>query len=125
MVLHCIPKMSPEFFLAFLSQEGGYEGIQKVWIVMTDGGGGRQDYPDGRRVFTKTETHYIWKGEEEAAKLWEFTQWDYVKTLEIQWEDKRLFVSDYMTTINLSGFYSLPDIKALPGQKPQQIVLKY
>jgi hypothetical protein len=118
--------MSPDFFLAFLSQLGGDKGITKVWIVMNEGGGGRQDYPDGRRVITKTETHYIWNGEN-AHKLWELDgeKWRYIKTLEVQWEDKSIFVTDHFTTMNLHGFYTIPDIKALPGQKPQQIVLKY
>ena len=123
MVLHCIPKMSPEFFLAFLDAVD-FNSATKVWMVMTEGGGNRIDYPDGRRVFTKTETHYNWKGED-IQKLREFTKWEYIKTLDIEWENKAVFVIDYFTTINLTGFYSLPDIKKLPGQRPQQIVLKY
>lgn len=122
MVLRCIPKMSPDFFRAFVSQ---YEGIKKIWIVLTSGGGGHQDYPDGRRVFTKYETHYIWEGEN-VQKLWTFdSNWDSIKTLEVEWEDKRVFVTDYLTTINMYGFYELPNIKTLPGQKPEQIVFKY
>jgi len=126
MVLRCIPKMSPDFFLAFLAQLGGDEGITKVWIVMNEGGGGRQDYPDGRRVFMKTETHYIWNGEN-AHKLWELDgeNWRYINTLEVRWEDKSIFVTDHFTTMNLHGFYSLPDIKSLPGERPQQIVMNF
>jgi hypothetical protein len=125
MVMRTIPKMSPDFFLAFLSELGGDKGITKVWIVMNEGGCGRQDFPDGRRVFTTTETHYVWKGDN-GHKLWELDseKWRYIKTLEVQWEDKSIFVTDHFTTMNLHGFYSFPDIKALPGQKPQQIVVK-
>ena len=118
--------MSPEFLLSLLTELGGYEGITKVWIVMNEQGGGHRDLSDGRRVFTKTETHYIWKGDN-GHKLWELDseKWRYIKTLEVEWEDKSIFVTDHFTTMNLHGFYSLPDIKSLPGQKPQQIVLKY
>jgi hypothetical protein len=124
--MQTISKMSPEFFLAFLSELGGYEGMTKVWIVMNEGGGGRQDYPDGRRVFTKTETHYSWKGEEEAAKLWDFTQWNYVAHLRIDWGDKKsLSVSHCFTEIGLYGFDELPNIKALPGERPRKIVLNF
>lgn len=126
MVLTSIPKMSPDFFLAFLSQLGGYEGMTKVWIVMNEQGGGHQDLPDGRRVFTKTETHYIWKGEEEAAKLWDFTQWKYVDHLRIDWNDeKSLSVNHCFTEIGLYGFDELPNIKTLPGQRPAKIVLNF
>ena len=125
MVLRCISKMSPDFFLAFLDAVE-FNSATKVWIVMNEGGGGRQDYSDGRRVFTKTETHYIWKGEDiQKLRTFDLEKWMYIDTLEVQWENKRVFVTDHFTTINLYGFYSLPDIKGLPGQKPQQIVLKY
>ena len=115
--------MSPDFFLAFLDAVD-FNSATNVWMVMNEGGGGRQDYPDGRRVFTKTETHYNWEGSD-IQKLRDFTKWDYVKTLDIEWENKAMFVMDHFTSMSLSGFYSLPDIKSLPGQKPHQIVLKY
>lgn len=125
MVLHCIPKMSQDFLMAFLDTVD-FNSATKVWIVMNEAGAGRRDCADGARVFTKTETHYIWKGEDiQKLRTFDVEQWRYMNTLEVEWEDKRVFVSDYMTQINLSGFYSLPDIKSLPGQKPQQIVLKY
>jgi len=123
MVLRCIPKMSPDFFLAFLDLID-FNSATKVWIVMNEGGGGRQDYPDGRRVFTKTETHYSCKGEDiQKLRTLDAEKWMYINTLEVEWEDKRVFVTDHFTTIDLYRFYSLPDIKALPGQRPQQIVL--
>lgn len=123
MVLHCIPKMSPDFFLAFLDAVD-FNSANKVWIVMNKGGGGREDYPDGRRVFIYRETHYSWKGEDiQKLRTFDFEQWRYIDTLEVEWDDKRVFVMDHFTTISLHGFYSLPDIKALPGQRPQKIVL--
>lgn len=93
---------------------------------MNEGGGGRQDYPDGRRVFTKTETHYIWKGEDiQKLRTLDVEKWRYINTLEVEWENKRVFVIDHFTTISLSGFYGLPDVKALPGQKPEKITLNF
>ena len=117
--------MSPEFLLSLLTELGGYEGMTKVWIVMNEQGGGHQDIPDGRRVFTKTETHYIWK-REDAKKLWDFTQWKYVEHLRIDWSDeKSLSVNHCFTEIDLYGFNELPNIKALPGEGPRKIVLNF
>lgn len=118
--------MSPEFLLGLLTELGGYEGMTKVWIVMNEQGGGHQDLPDGRRVFTKTETHYIWKDEENIKKLWDFTQWKYVDHLRIDWSDeKSLSVNHCFTEIDLYGFNELPNITTLPGQRPCKIVLNF
>ena len=118
--------MSPEFLLSLLTELGGYEGITKVWIVMNEQGGGHRDLSDGRRVFTKTETHYTWKDEENIKKLWDFTQWKYVEHLRIDWGDKKsLSVGQCFTEIGLHGFDELPNIKSLPGERPRKIVIHF
>lgn len=123
MVMRTIPKMSPEYFLAFLDIID-FNSATKVWIVMNKGGGGREDYEDGRRVFIYRETHYIWKGEDiQKLRTFDFEQWRYIDTLEVEWEDKKVFVMDYFTTISLRGFHSVPNIRDLPGEPPQKIVL--
>lgn len=125
MGLQCISKMCPEFFLAFLDAVD-FNSAKRVWIVMNKGGGGREDYPDGRRVFISTETHYIWKGEDiQKLRTFDLDNWKYINTLDVEWDNKAVFVIDYMTTISLTGFYSIPDIKSLTGQKPKKIVLNY
>ena len=122
MVMRTIPKMSPEYFLAFLDLVD-FNSATKVWIV-AEGVGGRQDRADGSRVFTKSEVHHIWKGNDiQKLRTFDIEQWRYIRTLEVEWEDKSVFVMDYMTTISLRGFHSVPDIKSLPGEPPQKIVL--
>ena len=123
MVMRTIPKMSPDFLLAFLDAVE-FNSATKVWIVMNEQELCKQDLPDGRRVFTKTQTHYIWKGEDiQKLRTFDVERWRYIVTLEVEWEDKRVFVMDYFTTMSLSGFYSLPNVKTLPGECPQKIVM--
>lgn len=120
--MRTIPKMCPEYVLAFLDLVD-FNSATKVWIV-TEGVGGCQDRPDGSRVFTKSEVHHIWKDEDiQKLRTFDVEQWRYIRTLEVQWEDKSIFVMDYMTTISLRGFNSVPDIKSLPGEPPQKIIL--
>jgi hypothetical protein len=115
--------MSPDFFLAFLNAID-FNSAKRVWIIMNKGGGIKEDYPDGRRVFTSIETHYIWKGEDiQKLRTFDIENWKYITTMEIEWEDKMVFVMDYMTTISLRGFYSVPNIKELLGEPPQKIIL--
>lgn len=117
--------MSPDFFIAFLDAID-FNSAKRVWIIMNKGGGIKEDYSDGRRVFTSIETHYIWKGEDvQKLRTFDVENWKYINTLEVEWEDKNVFVMDHFTTISLRGFHSILDIKSLPGEPPQKIVLNF
>ena len=125
MVLHCVSKMSPDFFLGLLSQLGGYEGITKVRIKMCEQCTNCENFPDGRRVITNEQELYSWKGED-SRNLWTFTKWDFVEELYIEWEGKSLKVVDCFTTLNFTGFTYLDvDFKSLPGQGAQKVILNF
>lgn len=124
MVLRSIPKMSPDFLIALLDALD-FEGITHIWISMNEQGVEHKDYPDGRRVWTNKQVDHIWRGEN-IKRIRDFTEWAYVKDARIEWGEntKCLYIDDCLTTVGLRGFFSLPfDLKSLPGQGPQKIIL--
>lgn len=120
-MLITLPKMSPEFLLAFLERLD-FQHATKVRIAMNSQRAGVEKFENGREVWMEARTVYQWKAED-CRNLLTFDKWPYVRDMEIRWEGKSMVVDEHLTVITLYGYRSLPDISGIPGTRPQKITM--